>query len=150
MGKIYKSAMGKNVDIGALILQNETVRAVGNMKVNARGDLIDGNNQVIQTKQSQVQDDYRRQNKPTAKTRAEVAQPQEPAKLQTAPQKAKVEKPEAKITAPAVAQAVAEIAEENVDFPQDVQDDDVEVVKSNDQPQGLAAAIQKAREQKKQ
>jgi len=36
----YRSAMGKTVDIGALMLQNESVRAVGNMSVNARGDTL--------------------------------------------------------------------------------------------------------------
>jgi hypothetical protein len=35
---IYKSAKGKPVDMGALRLKNEKERAVGNMKVNARGD----------------------------------------------------------------------------------------------------------------
>ena len=48
--KVYKSAMGKPVDLGSLILQNEGVRAVGNMNVNARGDLLDGNNRVIDQK----------------------------------------------------------------------------------------------------
>jgi hypothetical protein len=39
--KIYKSAQGKVVDLGTLMLQNESVRAVGNMGVNARGDVLD-------------------------------------------------------------------------------------------------------------
>lgn len=59
--KMYKTAQGQTVDIGALILQNENVRAVGNMNVNARGDLIDGNNQVIDQKNRQVQRQYKRQ-----------------------------------------------------------------------------------------
>ena len=59
--KTYKTAQGQTVDIGALILQNENVRAVGNMNVNARGDLIDGNNQVIDQKNRQVQRQYKRQ-----------------------------------------------------------------------------------------
>ena len=59
--KVYKSAMGKTVDLGALLLQNETVRAVGNMHVNARGDLIDGSNSVIDQKNRQVQRHYSRQ-----------------------------------------------------------------------------------------
>lgn len=58
---IYKSANGKNVDMGALRLKNENVRAVGNMKVNARGDQIDDNNRVIATKPEQVQRQYQRQ-----------------------------------------------------------------------------------------
>jgi len=58
---MYKTAQGQTVDIGALILQNENVRAVGNMNVNARGDLIDGNNQVIDQKNRQIQRQHKRQ-----------------------------------------------------------------------------------------
>jgi hypothetical protein len=59
--KVYKSAMGKAVDLGALILQNEQVRAVGNMGVNAAGDLIDSNNQIIDSRNRQVQRQYNKQ-----------------------------------------------------------------------------------------
>jgi hypothetical protein len=58
--KVYKSAMGKSVDLGALLLQNESVRAVGNMNVNARGDVLDSSNQVIDQKNRQVQRQYQR------------------------------------------------------------------------------------------
>jgi hypothetical protein len=51
---VYRSANGKLVDMGALRLQNEQVRAVGNMKVNARGDLLDSGNRVVQTKPQQI------------------------------------------------------------------------------------------------
>jgi hypothetical protein len=53
--KIYRSAQGKSIDLGTIMLQNETVRAVGNMKVNARGDKLDNNNRVIETKPRQIQ-----------------------------------------------------------------------------------------------
>lgn len=53
--------MGKAVDIGALLLQNENVRAVGNMGVNARGDVVDSNNRVIDKKNRQIQRQNRRQ-----------------------------------------------------------------------------------------
>lgn len=59
--KIYKSAMGKSVDLGALLLQNEQVRAVGNMGVNAAGDLVDGANNIIEQRHHKVQRQYRRQ-----------------------------------------------------------------------------------------
>jgi len=59
--KVYKSAMGKSVDIGALMLQNEQVRAVGNMNVNARGDVLDSQNRVLETRNRQAQRQYRRQ-----------------------------------------------------------------------------------------
>lgn len=42
-----RTAQGKMLDMGALIKQNEHVRAVGNMKVNARGDKIDSYGRVI-------------------------------------------------------------------------------------------------------
>jgi hypothetical protein len=59
--KIYRTAQGKVIDMGKLILQNEQVRAVGNMNVNARGDLIDDKNQVITDKTKQVKRQYDRQ-----------------------------------------------------------------------------------------
>lgn len=59
--EVYRSANGKTVDMGALRLQNERVRAVGNMRVNARGDVIDDNNQVIRTRNEQVDKQYQKQ-----------------------------------------------------------------------------------------
>lgn len=65
--EVYKSANGKPVDMGALRLQNEKVRAVGNMKVNARGDEINDLNQVIRKKPEQVNSQYGQQTQPTVK-----------------------------------------------------------------------------------
>jgi hypothetical protein len=42
-----RTAQGKMIDMGALIAKNENVRAVGNMKVNARGDEVDGHGRVV-------------------------------------------------------------------------------------------------------
>ena len=63
-GKIYKTAQGKTVDMGKLVLQNEKVRAVGNMKVNARGDMVDDMNRVISSKTDQVNKQYNKQTAP--------------------------------------------------------------------------------------
>ena len=52
--KVYRTAQGKIVDLGALQAQNEHVRAVGNMQVNARGDKIDADGQIISTRAQQV------------------------------------------------------------------------------------------------
>jgi hypothetical protein len=59
--KVYKTAQGKTVDMGRLALQNENVRAVGNMKVNARGDMVDDMNRIVSTKTEQVQKQYNHQ-----------------------------------------------------------------------------------------
>ena len=58
---VYRTAQGKTLDMGSLVLQNENVRAVGNMNVNARGDILDDKNQVIQTKAQQVNQQYNQQ-----------------------------------------------------------------------------------------
>jgi len=52
--KVYRTAQGRVVDLGALEAQNEHVRAVGNMNVNARGDKLDANGRVISTRSQQV------------------------------------------------------------------------------------------------
>ena len=58
---IYKSSRGKPVDMGALRLKNENERAVGNMKVNARGDAVDDKNQPVHSKPQQVHKQYQQQ-----------------------------------------------------------------------------------------
>jgi len=50
--------MGKNVDMGALLAKNENTRAVGNMKVNARGDTIDSQGRVIKPVTAKVNQSY--------------------------------------------------------------------------------------------
>jgi len=59
--KTYKTAQGKTIDLGQLKLQNEHVRAVGNMNVNARGDRLDSSNRVVDSKNQQIQRQHQRQ-----------------------------------------------------------------------------------------
>jgi hypothetical protein len=61
MAKIYRTANGKKVDMGALLLRNEEVRAVGNMGVNAKGDLINDKNTKLVARNEQVNKQYRKQ-----------------------------------------------------------------------------------------
>jgi hypothetical protein len=90
--KQYRTAQGRLVDLGALQIQNENVRAVGNMPVNARGDLIDSQNRPIDTRNQQVARQYKKQvgnvqDAPvfSSRQRAEVQQPPvQPAPVQTA------------------------------------------------------------------
>jgi hypothetical protein len=55
MPSIYKTARGAMIDIDSLRLANETVVAVGNARVNARGDQIDEYGNIIATR-NQVMD----------------------------------------------------------------------------------------------
>ena len=54
----YRTAMGKSVDMAALTAKNEKTRAVGNMKVNARGDTIDAHGRILRTATTKVNDSY--------------------------------------------------------------------------------------------
>jgi hypothetical protein len=93
--KIYKSAMGRVVDIGALMLENENVRAVGNMNVNARGDTLDSADRVVESKTKQVQKHYQKQSTntsampPTTSTKSAKKQQAEKAKARTKASKSK-------------------------------------------------------------
>jgi len=55
---IHRTAMGKSVDMSSLSSQHEKTRAVGNMNVNARGDIVDSNNRVIQDNTKRVKATY--------------------------------------------------------------------------------------------
>ena len=59
--RTYRSSQGKSIDLGALLLQNENVRAVGNMGVNARGDRIDNKGTVVDSKVQQSKRQYNKQ-----------------------------------------------------------------------------------------
>lgn len=75
---VYRSAHGKAVDMAALVSRNEHVRAVGNMNVNARGDILDNNNKVIQDNTSRVKTAYNRSvgRNPSIKRPAQAPQAQ--------------------------------------------------------------------------
>jgi hypothetical protein len=48
--KMYRTMQGRMVDIDQLRAANESVQAVGNMNVNARGDVLGANGQVVTPK----------------------------------------------------------------------------------------------------
>lgn len=60
MANIQRSAMGRSVDMNAIVTKNEKVRAVGNMNVNARGDILNSNNEVIQDNNRRIKETYSR------------------------------------------------------------------------------------------
>lgn len=60
MARTYRTAQGKHLDMAALIAKNERTRAVGNMKVNARGDTIDSQGRVVVPVTQKVGDSYQK------------------------------------------------------------------------------------------
>jgi hypothetical protein len=59
MGKVYRTAQGRELDIERLRLQNEMVPVVGNMKVNARGDQLGPGGKILKTREQVMDDHYR-------------------------------------------------------------------------------------------
>jgi hypothetical protein len=59
MGKTYTSMQGKEIDMEKLALRNELSVAVGNMKVNARGDELGTGGKIVRTREQILQDYYK-------------------------------------------------------------------------------------------
>jgi len=49
--QVYRSMQGKEVDMHKLVMQNEMTVAVGNVKVNARGDELGPGGQIIRKRE---------------------------------------------------------------------------------------------------
>lgn len=58
--KKHVTALGVPFDMAALRAKNEKTRAVGNMNVNARGDILDSNNNIINDNAKRVNTMYER------------------------------------------------------------------------------------------
>jgi hypothetical protein len=58
MPKMYRTAQGRIVDFEAMQLKNENVIAVGNMRVNARGDELGPGGEVTKTNNQRVAEHY--------------------------------------------------------------------------------------------
>ena len=58
MAKTYRTAQGKTLDIEKLRLQNELIPAIGNMRVNARGDQLGPGGRVVKNREDMVNEHY--------------------------------------------------------------------------------------------
>lgn len=65
MKRVYTTANGRQVNLDSLLAQNEDAIAVGNMKVNVRGDQLGSGGKIEATKE-QVMKDYYKLNSPVA------------------------------------------------------------------------------------
>lgn len=55
--RVYRTSRGATVDMSTMLTQNETVPAVGNMRVNARGDEIASDGTITKTR-NQIMQEY--------------------------------------------------------------------------------------------
>jgi hypothetical protein len=56
--KVYKSMQGKEIDLDKLRNKNETTLAVGNVKVNARGDELGPGGKIIKKREDVMAEYY--------------------------------------------------------------------------------------------
>lgn len=56
--RTYRSAQGKQVDLDLLISRNELTPAVGNAKVNARGDELGPGGKIVRKKEDMMREYY--------------------------------------------------------------------------------------------
>ena len=56
--KMYRSMQGKMIDIEKLRAANEGIQAVGNMNVNARGDVLGAGGKVVTPKETIIKKYY--------------------------------------------------------------------------------------------
>lgn len=74
MSKLHRTAMGRNIDMTAIRTKHEKTRAVGNMSVNAHGDIIDSNNNVITDNSKRVNAMYQKTMDAAARGQARIQQ----------------------------------------------------------------------------
>jgi hypothetical protein len=55
--RVYRTSRGATVDMSTMLTKNETVPAVGNMRVNARGDEITADGTITKTR-NQIMQEY--------------------------------------------------------------------------------------------
>ena len=88
--RMYRTMQGRMVDIEKLRAANEDVRAVGNMGVNARGDVLGPSGSVTATK-AEVMQKYYEQPKGMVDDTPARSKPSAPKKVAPAPQPKAVE-----------------------------------------------------------
>jgi hypothetical protein len=65
MGKVHTTMRGKELDMEKLSLRNELTPAVGNVRVNARGDELGEGGKIVKTKEQILAEYYQRNAKKT-------------------------------------------------------------------------------------
>jgi hypothetical protein len=112
--KQYKSMQGKPVDMDLLRQRNELTPAVGNARVNARGDELGAGGKIIKKREDVLRDFYEDNVAPTQFEASEKAPVVEPTVEAT-----EVEPPSARSTKAKTGQTKAEAKEEADDWVED-------------------------------
>jgi len=91
--RTYRSMQGKEIDMESLKAKNELAIAVGNVRMNARGDQLGPSGKIIKRREETSAEYYENNTKPTRRGLAKPATTHQPAVVETEPQPV-VQKPE--------------------------------------------------------
>lgn len=58
MGRVYKTMQGREVDMEKLMRQNELMPAIGNARVNARGDELGPGGKIVRKREEVIAEYY--------------------------------------------------------------------------------------------
>lgn len=72
MGRTYKTMQGKEVDMEKLMSQNELMPAIGNVRVNARGDELGPGGKIVRKREEVLADYYENNPKAIPETKEPV------------------------------------------------------------------------------
>lgn len=75
---VYRTAQGKEIDLEKLMKQNELMPAIGNMKVNARGDELGPGGKIIRKREDIVADYYDTNPNAAPRRKAKIEEVQDP------------------------------------------------------------------------
>jgi hypothetical protein len=133
----YRTAQGRTIDMTELLAKNERTRAVGNMKVNARGDTIDAYGKIIEPVTNKVTNQYSKTvgNRSAQPVRNSVRQVNKPRKGNDP-----IPKVESKLQTPVAAQpqkVLPELTEQERMLEAELEDDiEVENIKARETKNG--------------
>jgi hypothetical protein len=118
--RTYRTASGKMVDMDTLALKNETVIAVGNMNVNARGDKLGNGGRIVKSREELIASHYKVKGNTVPQEKPLPSAKQQPTRVID-------EDPAGPMDAP------AEPDSEQVNDPLDVYDDNQQDAESTDE-----------------
>jgi len=100
--KTYKTMRGKVVDMDLLQQRNELTPAVGNARVNARGDELGPGGKIIRKKEKVIKDYYKNDDRPASETTTESSQLETKAKNNTGVKSNKTTRAQEKVESSAI------------------------------------------------
>jgi len=111
---MYRSMQGRMIDIEKLRSANESTQAVGNMKVNARGDVLGSSGQVVTPKEQIIKKYYEQPKGKVSEAPSRTIQTPAPQPVETKAVETKAVEPK-KVATPKAAIKKAVVPKKGID-----------------------------------